>query len=533
MDVIDIRSLGNSSPLACDVCIIGSGPAGLTIASELSNSSLSILVLESGGRSPDAQADSLNQIENIGHNRILDQARMRNRVFGGSSYTWSGRVAAFDEIDFEKRPWVPLSGWPISRNEFARYLPRTQKYFGVAFPDNIDRELVFEVLGPDAGKFDHDLIEDYIWAYSRAKENRSRYITADFMRFGPQAIAQDLSGVHCLINATVVHINTTHNGCKVIDLTVRSPDGSTRIVTPQITVLCGGGIENARLLLSSNRIFRPGVGNLNDQVGRHLMDHPHGIVGQVEPDDLQRVQHIFGSRRLKIHGRPAIVMQGATLSPRAQREHGLLNCAVWYNGTVAEDDPYGTISRIMRHRNVSKKDLSILAKNTYFVLAGSARLLFKGRTPARRLSSHDLHAIVEQVPNPDSRVTLGDALDFNGVPISRIDWRVHPLEKQSVVMLAKYFASECARLGLPVPRLSDELLDSNEVLSFFDMAHPMGTTRMSSDSKNGVVDSNCAVHGIDNLYIAGSSIFPTSGHANPTQTLVALAIRLADHIKQK
>jgi choline dehydrogenase-like flavoprotein/nucleoside-diphosphate-sugar epimerase len=532
LDISDVRAFPADQAFSCDVCIVGSGPAGLTLAGELSGNSLSVLILESGGRSADPWADAFNTIESVGAPRVPDQSTMRNRIFGGSSHTWSGRVAAFDAVDFAARAWVPHSGWPIPRAELARFLPRTRSYLGLALTDNVDPVARRAALGDGADRFDPALLEDYVWTYSRGESAGPRVLPADYMRFGTRARRGSFPNARCLVNATVVHIDTNPAGTAVTGLDVRGPDGLPRRVAARATILCGGGIENARLLLASDRIVRGGVGNACDRVGRYLMDHPRGVAASARPEDFLRLHTIFGSRRRTIDGRPAVVMQGAALSRTAQERDGLLNCAVWYNGVVDEADPYAAAIRLARGRG-GGGDLAILAREAGFLANGAARLVARGRTPPRRYASLALLAMVEQVPDPDSRVTLGTAVDAFGVPVSRIDWRVHAVEKRSVLAATRAFLAESRRLGFPVPDPSPELLDPGSPLPFLDSAHPTGTTRMSADPRDGVVDADCAVHGVAGLFLAGSSTFPTSGHTNPTQTIVALAIRLADHLKAR
>ncbi len=533
MRIDDIRVTGVGHAFHVDVCIVGTGPVGLTLAAELAGSGLDVLVLESGGRTRDGWADRLNAIENVGAPRVIDQTLVRNRALGGSSNTWSGRVAALDEADFERRPWVPNSGWPIPRDEMARFLPRTLDHLGSPIADNVDPSTLATALGSAAGRYDPSLLVDYVWTYSRSPSRRGNPIPADYLRFGTVAAAAAMPGVRCVVNATVTHVDTTADGSAVTGLEVRGPDGLVRRVVATATVLCAGGIENARLLLASDRIVRGGVGNARDQVGRYLMDHPRGVVASVEPDDIDEVQRVFGSRRLIIEGRPATVMRGAAPSRAMQARDGLLNCAVWFNGEPAHGDPYKTLGRLARLKGKVAADAATLAREAPFVAAGIAGLVARGRTPPRRLECLDLLAMVEQAPDPDSRVTLGSGTDAFGMPLSRVDWQVSDTEKRTVLATTRAFLSECARLGLPSPRMAPGLDDGSVPLGFPDVAHPMGTTRMSSDPSTGVVDADCAVHGVRGLYAAGTSVFATGGHANPTQTALALAIRLADHLKAR
>ena len=523
MDVQDLRALGEGQVVRADVCVVGAGPVGLTLAAELARLGVDVLVLESGGRDPDPFADELNVFESIGAERVMDPTLSRNRVFGGSSSTWSGRVAAFDDIDFSARSWIPGSGWPLTREEIACYLPRTMPYLGIAIADNNDPALRDYVLGRDAHTFDPTLLTDYVWSYSR-DVNRPR----DFMRFGPRVMREGIAGARCLLNATVSHVDTNDEGTEALGLRVVGPDGRERVVQARDIVLCAGGIDNARILLASTQHFSSGVGNSHDRVGRYLMDHPRGEVAAFAEKDIAAVQRTFGSYRVKINGVPAVVTRGFALSRVVQESEGLLNCAAWLNGVMLDSDPFHAISKLARFRE-PVDSLADIVRGARLVVRGFGRVA-RGRSPMRDLASLQLVTIVEQVPNPDSRVTLADTVDSLGIRRAKIDWRLDDREARTTRRMAHLVAQELGRVGLPVPTLVPMIADPNAPFYFPDIAHPTGTTRMSTDPSSGVVDRNCAVHNVAGLHCAGTSVFPTAGHANPTQTALALAIRLAERL---
>lgn len=525
MQFHDIRTLPPNEQVETDVCLVGAGPVGLTIATELAGSGLRIVLLESGGREPDAWADSLNQIENIGAPRVMDQTLVRNRGLGGTSRTWSGRIATFDTQDFESRGWMPNSGWPISRNSLLPYFSRALPHIGGEIADNTDTSFKRDVLRGTANQFDAKIFEDYVWSYSRdATRNR------DFMRFGPRAEKIDGRTVSGFLNATVTHINTDLEGRLVTGLEVFGPDNQPRFVAAALTVLCAGGIENARLLLASRRTLPQGVGNRHDQVGRYLMDHLRGPVAAYDPPAFLDAQAAFGSFRKRVNQRTVVLTRGVALSPALQEREGLLAAAAWLNGDVAADDPLMAIGQLARLRGSPVAEVGKIVRSAPIIVRGLSRL-GANRSPLRKLRWLNLECIVEQPPRPESRVTLSDRTDALGIPLSKVDWRVGDAEGRTMRALAVRFCEESRRLRLPIPRVADWVLDDAAPLPMQDVAHPIGTTRMSADPKAGVVDLDCRVHGIANLYVAGASTFPTSGHANPTQTALAMAIRLADHLR--
>lgn len=526
MSLRDLRVLAEGHVVHADVCIVGGGPAGLTLARELSDADADVVLLESGGRDFDPWTDALNDIDSVGAERVMDQTLVRNRVLGGTSATWSGRVATFGRLDFEKREWVSGSGWPIARAELVPYFERSLPHLGIVIAENSEPPPP-DPSGRRRSGVDPRYLSDYVWSYSKDVANRR-----DFLRLGPRAESDDLAGVRGFLHATVTHIDTTPDGAVVTGLEVAGADGLRRRVEARYTVLCAGGIENARLLLASNRIVRCGVGNRDDVVGRYLADHPRGPVGYFEEADLRAVQERFGSHHIRVRGQQVTLTVGLTLSPQVQESEKLLNCSMWVSGVPAADDPFASISDLLRMRN-PRRNLVNVVRGARLVGAGTRRYLLDHRSPVRRLSAISLQAMVEQEPNRDSRLTLGDRTDAFGLPISRIDWRIGEAEARTVRRAAGLFASEMARLGAPRPRLVDMITDGAVPFMLPDVAHPSGTTRMSADPRTGVVDEQCAVHGVDGLFVAGSSVFPTNGHANPTQMIVAMAVRLADEVKRR
>ncbi len=527
MDVQDFRTVEKDRTLEADLCIIGSGPAGLTLAREFAGTGVRVVLLESGGMQPDRDLDALNTIENVGVSRVIDQTLVRNRMLGGTSSTWSGRCALFDDVDFSKRAWVPHSGWPIERSTLLPFLARTAQHLGLTVLDNMQMDDLWGAVGrsrPDI-EFDTTLLRSYFWSYSKHPGAR------DFMRFGPRALSERARGIRCFVNATLVHINTSPDGTTVEGLEVRGRDGAIRLVRARIVVLCAGGIENARLLLASNRSISAGIGNANDLVGRFLMDHPRGGIARFASVDHLTIQRLFGSYRAQIAGRSSSLTYGFALSPQVQANEGLLNCAAWISGERAPDDPWDAIANVARRRGPAFHQLYKAASGLGLLGNGLLRLR-EQRGPSHKLNSLDLVCMVEQRPNPDSRVTLAETTDAFGMPLSRIDWRVGDQEHDTVKWMAYIFCAEMRRLGFPVPEIADMARFDRQVpLTLPDVAHPTGTTRMSTHPRSGVVNTDLGVHGVCGLYVVGSSVFPTSGHANPTQTIVALAVRLADHLK--
>ncbi|MEV6392327.1 GMC family oxidoreductase [Nocardia xishanensis] len=516
--------------LTADVCVVGSGPAGLTIAAELANSALRVLVLESGGRESSDAANALDDYDNVGARRAQPDRIAGDRILGGNSHSWSGRCALLDELDFRHRPWVPGSGWPIGPADLEPYLRRAACHIGIGHGSGFTDDNFWALAGRarPAEALDPRRLRPYFWQISRDPSD-----PFDCKRFGAHVESRSATDVLVIVGATATHLDTDTDGTHVETLQVAGADPRPRTVRARAVVLATGGIGNPRLLLASRRARPEGLGNRNDQVGRYLMDHRCGAVGALEPTAAEAITQRFGKYVVKTpHGRHTFV-HGVALAPDIQAREGLLNCALWLQEVPAADDPWDSVKQLLRGRG-DRHDARVALANSGLLLAGARRRLIQHTGLPHKLDRIELRCMVEQAPNRDSRVTLTDRADRLGMPTARVDWRVHDQEDVTVRRAAALAVAEFARLGFAAPTLFDWAApDSALPLELTDWAHPTGTTRMSADPRDGVVDADCLVHGMDNLFVAGSSVFPTAGHANPTLTIVALAVRLADHLRTK
>jgi choline dehydrogenase-like flavoprotein/nucleoside-diphosphate-sugar epimerase len=531
MQIDDLRTMPSDVGIEADLCIVGSGPAGLTIAQELAGSGIRVLIIESGGLVRQPEADALDEIESVGVPRVREQWDLRNRIFGGSSHTWSGRCAPFDDIDYEERPWVPYSGWPIGAKDMVPFLDRTVPYLGLGLGSGFSGDGFWQATGQQRPRSDIDesLLRPFFWQISQDAATRF-----DFMRFGPRALNLPAPNVKAIVNATVTHINTDPAGSRVESLEIASPENQRRTVRTRTVVVCAGGIENARLLLASNRIVAAGLGNRHDMVGRFLMDHRRGEIGTFDPKASADIRDRFANYLYKSPNGTHSFIPGLALSSTIQRDEGLLNCAVWVNEVRAPDDPWDALKRLVRRKGQLGRDLGTVAANLDLLAQGVRRSLINHRGLPHKSARVELQCMIEQTPDPDSRITLGDRKDRLGMPIIRIDWRISDQEQRTVRRAAQLVVQEFKRVGLTPPTLEEwARIDSPTPIDLPHIAHPTGATRMSSDPRFGVVDADCQVHGVDGLFVSGSSVFPTGSHANPTQLIVGMAIRLADKLKSR
>ena len=327
-------------------------------------------------------------------------------------------------------------------------------------------------------------------------------------------------------------------------------------------MLCCGGVENARLLLASNKIIPEGVGNKHDMVGRNLIDHLGGVIGSFDPQASADIQARFGRYWLDSDSGRQSYLHGLALSEKVQAKEELLNAATFIEEYEAPDDPWHALKRVAKKiakrgggkyhcdegdnmfwRDESavaassyqinfRNDVITLLKNSPSLLKNIYRKQVNKRPPIIKNARVDLYTLIEQMPNNESRLTLSSQKDALGMPLSKINWQIDEKERAAARRLGELITLEFKHLGLTPPKLAQWLYDENDWKpNLIDRAHPTGATKMSENPEQGVVDINCAVHNVAGLYIAGSSVFPTAGHGNPTLMILALTIRLADFLK--
>lgn len=540
-----------------DVLVVGAGPAGLAIADELRSTDLKVAVLDSGGTTRDPDADRLNDFESIGQARAPHDA-VGCRALGGASNLWTGRCGALDAIDYRARPWLPASGWPIDGDILAPFYARAGRFLGLSGarnPDVLSAELAqgFDVPSPDGSLF-----QPVVWEFSVADPGNTaafRHLTDD--TGAPLAVLQhsgapkavnagqsvapriaESANVHLFLHATAEEVRIDPAAGRVRSVVVRGQDGARFDVEAPRVVLACGGIQNARLLLASRSDRPAGLGN--DNVGRYLADHTFTELASFGPRDATAIRRRLGSRWHREESSSRVFSIGWRLSAERQRENGLVNAAIHmveFGGSTNSLSRLAEGARALRRRQARAAGREIsaaLARPVDLALATRDRFMMH-HPPLNHPDRVVVGCVTEQPPDPESRVMLSDRMDAFGQPLARIDWRVSEREYATVCAVEVAFHAEATRLGAPLPTRPDLTARGFEAwrAGLIDLAHPSCTTRMSACPSAGVVDTDCQVHGIAGLYVAGSSVFATNGHMNPTQTLVALAIRLADHLKAR
>lgn len=479
------RSIRDGQILDFDICIAGAGPAGIAMALALEGSGVKVCLLEAGGFEPaPVSEDDPYRGEVVGREYPLVSSRLR--FFGGTTNHWGGWCRPLDPIDFVHRPFYRCSGWPISRAQLDPYYPRAAQLCEIDPPGFELSEL------PGQGRPAEEFFDQYD-ADLVVKNFRFSPPT----RFGEKyrdRIAASRS-ITCLLDSSLVDIVKPDGS--VESFAVRADRKRYRIRAKRF-VLAMGGIENARMLLASDRHDPAGIGNPGDWVGRCFADHVGITVGRIMTSDA--APYLWYKRG------DVAVMPHLSFRDEFLMAHQLVN--------------FGVILRATRERMLVGPDHM------------RSKSLFPDWKGSRDRTAFHMTVRFESLPNPASRVELAREVDPNGVRRVKLDWKIDGYEFECLDRIVDLIARKAGSHSLG--RVLRIFYDSEEARArnHTTQMHHLGTTRMAPSADQGVVDRDCRVHGTDNLYVAGSSVFPVFGFANPTLTILALALRLADHLRK-
>ena len=490
--IIDGYALDDGAAFASDVCVIGAGAAGITLALALAKLGLTVNLLESGGFGPEPETQRLYDGPNIG--TPYSPAASRLRFFGGSTNHWGGLCHRLDEMDFLPRPWIEHSGWPIRKAELDPYYDQALGVLEIPPRHDFaevegDTDVHPRLLGPQ-----NELFEPVLWLKSPPTRMGKRY----------RPDIADSAQIRCYLHTNAVEIVPNPAANAVVRVNAKTLVGKQLTFSARQFVVSAGVIENARLLLLSDTVVPHGIGNRSDLVGRYFMEHLSYFVGRMtvtSPPGTQSFQEEYVQQRSKqdLAG-VCDFFFGFGLARAPRERHRLLGFSV----NALPPAPSGDAT------------------------AGAVEELVTSPHQGKPVRSYSLGVIAERAPNPNSRVFLSDERDALGSRKIVVDIQPSPCDRRSAHKGLRLFALELARSGHGRAQLQEA--DESQLL--FLMGHHMGTTRMADDPARGVADRNGRVHGMSNLYLAGSSLFVTGGFANPTLTIIALALRQAEHIKR-
>lgn len=466
----DLNTAAPSGSEKFDVCIVGAGPAGITLALELARKNKRVALCEAGGFAWSDDSQSCYKGNVVG-DPYFDLKAARLRYFGGTSGHWAGHCHNLDEIDFLQKPRIsPLAYWPIEKKDLEPFYP------GACSMVEIKPWTPNKLLSAQHG------VQEIFFGKSPPTQFGEKY----------RKTIVDSKNITLFLNANLVDVKAL--GGKVSSCRFRSYANKTMDVSAKTYVFAMGGIENSRQLLwlnqkNSGKLYDPAL-----PVGRYWMEHPHFTLGSALVDlEIPDIRYF-------------------SLTPKRQMELGILNSGMRFEPMLDS----GT-KRLVR-------DLACVAP-----AAGEWALELAGR---KLICGARFRSAWEQEPRFGNRVALSATKDRFGVPAPTLYWRKGDLDRRTVKQSSLQFnqwlmARKFGRLRLDSWVTGRDPYPTNDELAGY---HHMGGTRMADSPAHGVVDRNCRVFGSQNLYVAGSSVFPTSGHANPTVTIVQLSLRLANHL---
>ena len=545
--IYDATEFPDASDMRAQFCIVGAGPAGIALALKLAELRCDVILLESGGLLPEPRTQALYEGSVADEHLHSPTDRYRVRQLGGSSTVWGGRCMPFDPIDFEARDYVPHSGWPFGLEELAPYYPAATELCE-AGPYEFDANTAFpHDARPMIAGFSGN-------AYTTSSLERFSCPTDFGRRY--RARLQAESRIRVVLHANATSLDLAEDGRSVRTVTARTLGGKTLRVHAAHCVLATGGLEVARILLANRSVQPAGIGNDHDLVGRYYMCHLAGTIGSLAlSGGVGAVWHGYDRAANGVYCRRRLA-----LTPRAQRRERVGNfIARLHHPRITNPEHHNAVLSLLylakplipyeyrkRLHGDDAEGLSLWLRHCAnvargpFDAVGFAWHMLRDRRLAKRkfpsiiikpkasLFSIDFHA--EQFPNPQSRVMLGAGQDALGMPRIHVDWRYLPQDVATVVRALELLRDDVRASGVGELTFDREAVEAEMTRYGAYGGHHIGTARLGADPRQSVVDPNCRVHSVDNLHVASAATFPTSSQANPTLTVVAMALRLAHHL---
>jgi choline dehydrogenase-like flavoprotein len=509
----DLHSFDTNQVLKYDVCIVGTGPAGISVAKKLLGSKKKVVILESGGIEPSVEYNELNKGENSGP-RFLSLDASRSRCFGGASRIWAGVCSPFSVEDFNEKSYIPLSGWPIVKDDLVVYYKEAAEMLGISYD-------LFNTSNPFTNTLNG-------LSFPEFNRNNSLLLASIYQKsdsynrnFGDKyrKLFSNSENVDVLFHSTVTRLNTSQDGKHISNIEAEDLSNKKCTINAKNYVLAAGALENPRILLNSDHYYKNGIGNESGFVGSCFMSHP----GITEVGEIMKTSEGFCINKNKFSKN---LISQFELSPSTQLSSEVLGNAIGMNTytDLANLSTYYSGRLLTEYKKLIKNfDFKQSVEKT------ACRL--KGKYAS---NLWNLNIGLEQEPDHRNHLTLNPSMkDFFGVPLIDMFWaEISEREKMTVIESVKVLAREFGITNSGRVKFTDKLLSGEAFEREDSVNHHIGTTRMAKTSATGVVDKNCKVFNISNLYLAGSSLFPTSSIVNPTYTIIALSLRLGERLKR-
>lgn len=504
---IDARELEDGSVISGDICIIGAGVAGISIALQWINTPYKVILLEGGGFEYDEKVQSLYDGKITGQ-KYYPMMSSRLHYFGGTSGHWGGLCSQFDDLDFSKREWVPSSGWPINKDDLLPFYNHASQILDLPSP-NFSEEYWRKKYQSLPMPLDSSVIQHKVYQKSPPTRFGEKYKET--------IINADNIFLYTYANATELILTSDLNA--IGSVITKNYTGRTHTIKADVYICACSALQNARLLLASNRQVSEGIGNRYDLVGRYFMEHL-----EIRTSKLF-LNHANPFKYYRWHNN---VSHEVKISDELQEKRQILNATMSFFPLEEEVNKKPNMSTWMY--NDPRKSLQSYHKGSRSYIEGRARRIFlSGNFP-----SYEIYTRMEQTPNENSRLTLNNEKDSLGMPKVDLHWQFTSLDKKTLRESNLLLGQQLGGFEIGRLKFNDFLADEDDPSMPDTISggwHHIGTTKMNSDVKKGVVDKNCKVHSVNNLYIAGSSCFPTAGSVTPTLTVVAISLRLSNHIR--
>ena len=496
------------------ICIVGAGAAGICLAVELSRQGKNVMVLEGGGRDIEDAAQEPYRSEVIGHeHRGIHTGRFR--AHGGTTTRWGGQIYELNAEDFERREWIPSSGWPFSRAALEPFYRRALDFEGLGGVLRNDAD-VWKSLGIPEPSFPE--LQSYLTRWCPEP---------NFARLHAKAL-ETTDNLQIWLHANAVELILDNETVRA--LRVRTQQGRELLVHADHFVFCMGTIECVRFFLQPRTAELPW--NRSGLLGKHFQDHVDANAARVIPHDRRQFAELFDNiflRGFKYHPK-------LRLSPDEQRRGHVLNCAATMSFSSNVDEALATTKTTAKHllrgrfSELQPADILRSARHAPLLARQAARYTLRHRVYNPASAEIRLRVHCEQRPDSDSSIALSAERDSLGLLRARLHWRISTLELDTIRTFTQIATNSLA----PIAQLQPDPALSSSDAAFLDRCddsnHHMGGMRMATSPDNGVVTPDLLLHGTRNVYVCSGAVFPTSGFSNPTHTVLALAMRLADHL---